>query len=599
MNLKFYLLSLLLLAGQAMAQNNNRGRARPDYNPENLTDAQRRESESFVHQGKSQRLAIEGCAKEADVGLTDAETKLFQENPSKAYEQFGDKLKKAQELCGGQAEVKGLGLSPEMAGAISKAYTMVIGVAGAGGGLKLKDLDAVAAKRQEQADALKPAEGEPELTGDAKQAHDDAQAKADEAKQDAEGEDDRDNTDYCKYIAVGTEAIAMVQQTMAQQEINRVPLEEESNAQRASLMRVSRGYEERAKNANTQFIGWGATSGCYAVMMFTPISQASASAWQNWLKLGATGFLAKVFYDQREGFREASNKTKKVANLLPGTGDCNPHTDRDCYCSEPTTMNHPQYCVPYLHKNQIRDAGISMRTACINNQAQADPQCRCLADDSCVHTGIDTMFKIDGIAGQVNPAMLNDLKGLSSGTAASFLNTDATNRNLSAARNAMRKADEELAKLAPPNPSLSPAQQKEAAFLEAQGVPATLSKAIASTDLGGKDPVKTLASFQSSFTPPSQATKSTSFNASVRDAPGGSGLRPKQAAKKDAAANPFAKFMNQGKAKAAPTGNILNLAQKAEAQAQISNRKETSVFEIISRRYQVSAWRRLELDKDF
>src|SRR5690606_19857193 len=185
-----------------------------------------------------------------------------------------------------------------------------------------------------------------------------------------------------------------------------------------------------------------------------------------------------------------------------------------------------------LHQKAIRDSGISMRTACINNKAEADPQCRCLADDSCVHTGIDTMFKIDGIAGQVNPAMLSDLKGLSSGTAAGLLNTEAINRNISAARNAMRKANEELGKLSPPKSSLSPAEQKEAAFLEAQGVPSTLAKAIATTDLGGQDPVKTLASFRSSFTPPAQP-KPSSFNTSVRDAPGGSALRPKKSAKKE------------------------------------------------------------------
>src|SRR5690606_26802532 len=131
---------------------------------------------------------------------------------------------------------------------------------------------------------------------------------------------------------------------------------------------------------------------------------------------------------------------------------------------------------------------------------------------------------------QVNPAMLGDLKGLSSGTAAGLLNTQAINRNLSAARNAMRKADEELGKLAPPKSSLSPAEQKEAAFLEAQGVPSTLAKAIASTDLGGKDPVKTLASYRSSFTPPTEA-KPSNFDSSVKDAPDGSGLRPKKAAK--------------------------------------------------------------------
>lgn len=588
MNLKYCLLSLLLLAGQSMAQNDNRGAPKPNYEPENLTDAQRRESESFVHEGKTQRVMMQECA-----GLTDEESKLFQKNPSKAYEQFGDKLNEGMKTCQGQAEAKSMGLSPEMAGAISKAYTMVIGLGGAGGGLKLTDLNKVAEEKQAAADALKPEEGV-EATAEQQTAQQNAQADADQAKADAEN-DDRDNTDYCKYVAVGTEAIAMVQQTMAQQEINSVPLEQENSAQRASLMRVARGYKEREKNAQTQTMGWGVTTGCYAAMMAR--SSVSKSAWQNWLKLGASGFMTVVFNGHKKDFKNAHDKTKKIAGMLPGAGDCNPHTDRDCYCSEPTTMNHPQYCTPYLHQSSIRDSGISMRTSCINNRAEADPQCRCLTDESCVHNGIDTMFTVDGIKGQVNPALLSDLKGLSSGTAAGLLNSEAISRNLNAARNAMRKADEELAKLAPPKSSLSQSEQREAAFLESQGVPPTLAKAIAATDLNGQEPEKALASFRSSFTPPSQV-KSSSFDTSVRDTPSASGLRPKKAAKKETAANPFAKFINQGKGKQVPTGNILNLTQKAEAQAQISNRKETSVFEIISHRYQISAWRRLELDKD-
>src|SRR5690606_18254005 len=160
--------------------------------------------------------------------------------------------------------------------------------------------------------------------------------------------------------------------------------------------------------------------------------------------------------------------------------DCNPHTDRDCYCSEPTTMNDPKYCAPYLHKRTIRDPGITMRTSCINNQAQADPQCKCLANDSCVHTGIDTLFKLDGVGGQVNPAMMADLKGLSTGMVAGSLNSSAINRNLAAARTAMKKANDELSKLAPPKPTLTSSEELEAVQFEKFGVPKTLAKALAS-----------------------------------------------------------------------------------------------------------------------
>ncbi len=577
----FYLLIALLFATSAWAQNNNRGRSRPNYNPTNLTDAQRKEADTFVHQGREQRIALEACATEAGSGLTAEESKLFQTDPAKAYQQFGDKLDKAQDLCGGKEEVKGLGLSPEMAGAITKAYAAIIGLGGdAFGKMKLKSLDDVAKDKQatEATEATETAE-----TTDA--------GKADEASE----KDERDDTDYCKWVAVGTEAIAMVQQTMAQQEMQSVPLAQENSAQRAAILRVKRGYEERRKNAQTQFIGWGVTAGCYTAMMFRPA--VSKKAWQNWVKVGASAFLTTVFGLQVKGFKEAAEKTGRVADALKTGDNCNPHTERDCYCSEPTTMHHPQYCAPYLHQRSIRDPGITMRTSCIDNRAQADPNCDCLINDACLHTGMDTLFSLDGLGGEVNPAFLSDLKALSTGTLPGSLNAPANTRTANAARTAMKKADEELAKLAPPNPILTKEQEKEAKFLESQGVPSTLARAMASTPVDG-DMKAALAATQSRFKGVSVAAKPASdFKASLKDSASGGGLRPKKAKKVEDKANPFAKFMNQNKkGPAQPTGNVLHLAQKAQDSAQISNRKESSVFDIISHRYKTSAWRRLELE---
>lgn len=594
-----YFIISLLFVSLAWAQNDNRGRANAKADP-NLTDAERRESETFIHEGRSQALMLQECA-----GLSESEAELYQKDQAKAYQQFGDKLTTGMDRCGGNEEVKGLGLSPEMAGAITTAYSAIIGLGGLGGSMKLKPLDEVAAE--------KPATNEPAANSQPNtttepgantqpDANTDTSATADnsaggDSSEGGKQEDERDDTDYCKYVAVGTETIAKVQQTMAQQEINNVPLEEEKNAQRAALMRVSRGYKERQKNANTQFMGWGATTGCYAVMMYTPVSAASGSAWQNLLKLGSAGFLTTVFYQHVEGFKEAAKETKRIADLMPGAGECNPHTDRDCYCSEPTTMGDPRYCAPYAHQRTIRDPGVTMRTSCITNKAESDPKCACLQNDSCLHKGIDTLFSLDGLSGQVNPAFAGDLRNLSSGTIAGTLNTDATNRNLTAARNAMRKADEGLSKLTPPISKLTPAQIKEAEFLESKGVPKTLAQAMAAQPVKG-DFSKSLALGGGSRSATSSATKDKSFNASLVDNGSSKGLNNKKAKKtQNAAANPFAKFMNKsGNGKSSSNGEILNFAQKAQAGAQISNRKDSSVFDIISRRYQVSAWRRLELE---
>lgn len=607
----FYLLFVALISTSLWAQNNNRGRARPNYNPENLTDAERKESESFIHEGKTQRVMMEQCA-----GLTEEESKLFQTDPSKAYEQFGDKLSSGMELCEGKAQVKGAGLSPEMAGAITKAYAMIIGLGGeAFGKMKMKSLKEVAAEKPTQTDTPSSTNTTPNTTTqtDTPSATDTPQntTTQTDTPQDntktgdaAKDEKEKDNTDYCKWVAVGTEAIAMVQQTMAQQEIQSVPLAEEASAQRAALLRVKRGYEERQKNARTQAWGWGITTGCYTAMMATAAFNVTGYAtnikdgWSNYLKLGAAGFLTVVFGTHASKFKDAAEKTGLIADMLPGKGDCNPHTDRDCYCSQPTTMNHPQYCAPYLHQNTIRDPGITMRTSCINDQAEADPKCACMQTNSCLHNGMDTVFTMDGFAAQVNPTYLSDLKSLSTGTVPSSLNASANSRNSNAARTAMKKADEELSKLQPPNPNLTEKQTQEAKFLEAQGVPPTLARAMASTPLEG-DAKEIMAAVQSRFgnAAASAPAGSTSFNASLKDRAQSNGLRPKKAAKKEDKSNPFAKYLNQGKGtKQQPTGNILNLAQKAEANAQISNRKESSVFDIISHRYKTSAWRRLELE---
>lgn len=237
-----------------------------------LTDSEKQISENYVHEGLQQRTVDELC-------------------------------KGNEDSCrGSEVKTKFLGVNGNLIKAIAKAYTTVIGMTDIGKLTKKSDAPKVDPKAKTE---VKPAETT------------------------KEAEKKEDQTDYCKYIAVATEVVALFQQTTTQKNLSNIPTNQET-AQKDSLYKASRSHDARADNAAMQRNGWGATTLCYGVLA-TQV-QINTSYL---IKLGAAGLLTWFYETDRKQNDDAAKLTKSIADKLPGKGYCNPATQRDCYCVQP------------------------------------------------------------------------------------------------------------------------------------------------------------------------------------------------------------------------------------------------------------------------
>ena len=75
---------------------------------------------------------------------------------------------------------------------------------------------------------------------------------------------------------------------------------------------------------------------------------------------------------------------------------------------------------------------------------------------------------------------------------------------------------------------------------------------------------------------------------------GGSALRKQQTYKKRTSSG-FLSNLRRKKTSKSHSAKVMRFAKRAQEQAQISTNKERPIFDIISRRYKVSGWKRLEV----
>jgi hypothetical protein len=173
--------------------------ANKDLDPKTMdvTDQQRFQSQTFIHEGLSQRKLQEECAKLEDPAA-----------------------------CMGKGKTKFMGMDSSLVKALSKAYSMVVGalnISGAakGGGSSAKSADAGGAQGNAQG-----AQG-----GQAGGA----------AKTDGAQKTDKEQTDYCSYIPMGTEAISMFMQQSAQNQLNNLPTNQET-VQKDTVFKAARSH---------------------------------------------------------------------------------------------------------------------------------------------------------------------------------------------------------------------------------------------------------------------------------------------------------------------------------------------------------------------
>lgn len=495
----------------------------------NITDDEKKLSENFVHQGKANRVYEDQC-----------------------------KSEDMRAICQGSDPSGGRAVLIQ---AVSKAYAL-FGSLGGDGFLSLKNKNAVTKnadieKSNKEIDEVKKKGETP--TGE-------KQEKVDEKQ-----------TDYCKYIPTATELISQFMQQSAG-----VALTASSGgdtAQKDALLKAAKNHDERAKGAQIQAAGWWASAACYGVMM-TTVAVPDKNAW---IKLAASTFLGGAYQSEVSANKEYAEKTRKVAELLPGKGDCNPVTDKLCYCSQPETENDPTYCFKQIHQKQI--AKTSARISCIDNQMKADPTCGCEKNNTCFEKLLldnDVNNQL-GFAYGNNP-MFNSVKTLAHGelvggtlNGASFAQTQAI---------AKKTLNDLVGKIPASNPSGS--DLKLAKAYQDGGLPPSAAALLASTsvDKGQLNSAMAKMSGLSGLNnAPIASIGGKGLNHLIDFSTSGGNNLGKGKTNSQNSAIDFSKLSNIGKKDGNNSNKLIEFAVEKSQRANQINRKDQSIFEIISNRY--------------
>ena len=593
-----------------------------DIDNGNISDEEKIIMENFEHTGHLQRDYEEKLKEECSAnGKSDAECSA---------------LAKGRDAT--QSE-KFMGMSPTMMKGVAQAYTMVIGMTDLGSKLvsnadgewnttKLgKKYDSACAgednalctkeaQDSEKVDPNKPkkiteAEAKVQERRDIKQKEIDKMEdgpKKDQANKDfkeknasedkatqEEKEKDEEMEDYCRFVAMGTETIAMFQGKSDQDFIAETPSRTET-AQVVALQKQSRAHGARARNVNTQVVGWGATTACYTAMMIGP---ASVTSWQNYLKLGASMLMWR-YYDWEKGEHEkAKGIVDSVAAKLKGAGDCNPVSDRDCYCSQPETMNDVKFCMPQIRARTGNSQDYQL--SCVNENLQQDPQCQCVADNTCldktIRTNMESMHIPATATNNLNP-FFEMTKGVKKPGSGQFSVNSGSNKLFAVAKGLLRdNAD----KVNIPLGKLSKDQTEAANKFVEMGLPLKAAKGLASMKLNA-NAEKNLSKFKGSSNRRYSSYRGKRYKrrgkSNTLRFSGGKGISKSKSSGKsrDQYSNFLKKFGKKGKKGSKNNSNVLKFAEKASRSAQITKDKSEDIFRIISRRYQVTARKRLDVE---
>jgi hypothetical protein len=526
--------------------------------PKNLTDQEKQLSENYIHQGKANAIITDKCS--------------------------GD----MSAVCAGNAgKTKFLGVDSNMLKAVSQAYAMFGALAGDSLGKITSKADAAkkeAAIKKTEA----PATNDQPATSDT--------AKTDTTKTDTAKTDNKDEdkaSDYCKFIPTVSEGLATAVQVAKTTELSG-EVGNGDTAQRDTLLKAAKSHDSRAKMAQIQAAGWFGGAACYAVNAARPDGWAVDKNLV--IKMGAATLLGAFYQNEVSANKGYADKTRAIANSLPGKGDCNPITDKLCYCSQPSTENDPTYCAQNLHANTI--AATSYRVACTTNTLKIDPNCTCEKTNSCFETYLEAQDQQGALnlgTGYAN-SPFKPIRSLARGElVGSTINTSSYDGTSAIAKRGLADAASKLGNL---DNNLNKDQKGMMDAMKSQGIPANVAALLAS----GTPSKSALNSANAKFSGSSFGTQLATVGPSrsnIVDFSGGNGLGYKGNTKAEgASALDLLSKLKPG-SKAGVNSNVLQFAQKAENAANKNGqirKGDTPLFEIISLRYQTSGRKLLQVD---
>jgi hypothetical protein len=399
---------------------------------------------------------------------------------------------------------------------------------------------------------------------------------------DGYSEDTDSQTDYCGYMTVAVETVGatfMMMQNKKTKE-NYVSTKPEAR-QAASFYALSDTHKSMGKASKTQGYMWGGITGCYGAMLAT---QNISGDWKIYAKLAGSILITTFHFKKSKAHEKRAKMLTAMAKKLPQAGDCNPFTATTCFCNEETSQrvdpaNFKKFCIPKIIADRTTNPEAFI---CVDENKKPDANCKCAESNSC----IDKVLKMGALKFGLAPnIMKNPLKGLkpvSGGFGGADVDS-ATKQNLALGKKA-------LAKFKPKKmPSLTDSQKKMALDFHKLGIPKAASAFLAKTKTSGGNLPKNLASMS-----PSGSGKSLSFSNNKK------GLKGKKksftsggakTSKKSKRGNPFGKY-KRGSGKKTTGIDIEDFAQRAQREAEIVQDHSKGIFEIISYRYKMSAWKK-------
>lgn len=395
--------------------------------------------------------------------------------------------------------------------------------------------------------------------------------------------DKKAEVDYCKFIPMGLEVAALAtQKANNNQTLQNYQGAKPEAEQRASFNSLSKMHQDKSKQSKVQGIGWYSTAGCYA----TYVASGAALDAKMIAKLGAAALIGSFYVMKEKAHKNKAEKISAMADKLPGAGDCNPHTDTTCFCKEERSYgsdptNFMKYCVPpelARDKNQIG-------SSCVDASGKADVSCKCKKTNSCIHAKLTH----DALRLGLNPAQMKDpLSGvshLSSGVASGKLQAIG-DRNLAMAKEVMKKykPKEKI--------SLNSKKAKDLAKeLFKAGLPKAVAATLASEAAGLDGELPQSAGSIASFGSAAEKVEESFNKGTNKKTTGGSIGGTKSSFSKSS--NPFARN-SRGSSSRTASVDIMDFADKATREAEINKDKSKPLFEIITYRYKMRAWKEFE-----
>jgi hypothetical protein len=390
---------------------------------------------------------------------------------------------------------------------------------------------------------------------------------------------EKKKTDYCMMGAMAWEVVAMMTQQNLQENIQK----EVANIKDIQLKALVALKKEHEARQTTSYIQGGVYAGV-AVCYIPYLIIGGYKDPMLYVKMGGATLLSTLFLVKATKHGEAAAAVEKVIKAIPPAGDCNPWTDKKCFCSEKSSQQlyaaeFQNVCVP---KPKLAEVPIIPCSKSTDGKISLDPECKCKKNKSCLNSTIKAYTPNFDVPGNFMN-LTNQGHDLLAEGGASMARLGAYSTNASA-HVAKALAKSKIKK----NPKLTPEQATIATDLE-KVLPPGLA-AVAATAPAGKPPGGLGVGKAASLDQLPEATKKKVAEAIKANYTSGSGENAGGNKEEPVAMPNFGMAPQENRNDA----EIVTFAQKAMEGADVSNSPDTPIFDIISNRYRRSGWSKVE-----